>query len=127
MLLGIVLEAMTRPRGSSPRHVAWSHARSPALPVLHGSSRPHWMFVVLYHMQVLLSPFPKPLLIHNPIQVPNPMGFVFSCNGFFYSLMMLQSVLFKALKMFDKMAELNGTLMVKQCICTKVPGNNRIL
>jgi len=80
---------------------------------------------VLRHLQVLPSPFPEPLLIHNPILVPNPIGFVF-CHGFVLPEDVGKRP-FLSPEDVRQMAELNGALMVKQCICTKVPGNNRIL
>ena len=80
---------------------------------------------MLRHLQVLPSPFPEPLLIHNLILVPNPIGFVF-----YHGFVLPEGVgkrPFLSPEDVRQMAELNGALMVKQCICTKVPGNNRIL
>jgi hypothetical protein len=81
---------------------------------------------VLRHLQVLPSPFPEPLLIRNPTLVPNPMGFVFSCHGFVLPEDVGKRP-FLSPEDVRQMAELNSAFMVKQCICTKVPGNNRII
>jgi hypothetical protein len=54
------------------------------------------------------------------------MGFVFSCHGFVLPEDVGKRP-FLSPEDVRQMAELNSALMVKQCICTKVPGNNRIL